>query len=59
MNIIINVYETYQKVVNNYKDYTFEVNKNKIEYIKNFYNNRLKDYTTNIRKVFNYGFTEE
>ena len=37
MNIIINVYETYKKVVNNYKnDYTFEVNKNKIEHIKNF-----------------------
>ncbi len=40
MNTMINLCETYQKEFNNYKsDYNFEVNKNKIEHIKNFFNN--------------------
>ena len=54
MTTTVNVYETYAKVVNDYKsDYTFEVNANKVENIKNFFNNRLLNYITDIRTAFN------
>ena len=59
MTTTINVYNTYKSVVDNYNsDFTFEVNKNKIGYIKNFFNNRLLGNITIIRTAFNDGLIE-
>ena len=60
MTTTINVYETYAKVVNNYKsDYTFAVNANKVENIKNFFKNRLLNHIIDIRTSFNSGVTQQ
>jgi len=59
MTTTINIYDTYKRVVDNYNStFNFEVNTNKIGYIKNFFNNRLLSYITIIRTAFNNGLTE-